>query len=240
MARGRQLAAIGLAGLVTAGCALPGVGGTGSAQVVLTAPRQIQYVAAEVRALRVTLTHQASGQSHVKSFPGTALLPGPSGSRLGFVADNLPPGGYLARVEAFLDDAETLLVGSASSAPFAVAAFTSTPITLPSLKLMATPIGDWRMSVGLNLKAGYKVVAFVTELASPAGSAVPGPAGTSLASGYAFTWGNVAAFPGGVSTSSITLTAADKKGNIRTKTQVATASIFAGSTVLSSVDFVFP
>lgn len=240
MTSGRRLAAFGLLGLAVAGCATPGAGGTGSAQVVLPAHRQIQYVSADIRALRVTLTHQISGQTYVKSFPGTALLPDPAGSRLGFVADNLPPGSYQARLEAFLDVAETVRVGSVDSPPFAIAAYAITPVTLSSLTLMATPLGDWRMTVGLNLKGGYKVKDFVSALSTPAGSALPGPAGTSLSSGYRFTWGNVPAFPGGVSTSSITVRAANSKGNEITKTQVATASLIADTTLDSSLNFVFP
>lgn len=240
MASRRLLAALGLVGLAGAGCATADLGAKGSAQVMLPAQRQIQYVSAELRTLKVTVTHRVTGQAYAKTFLGTALQPDPSGSRLAFVADNLAPGSYLARLEAFLDDAGTLLGGSAISEPFTVMPHAHTRVTLPPLRLADTPLGDWRMSVGLILKGGYKVEAFATELVTPAGPAQAGPFGASLASGYGFTWGNVPAFPAGVSTSSLTITAADKRGNVVTKTQVATTSILANATQSSSVNFVFP
>lgn len=240
MASRRTMAASCLLGLVVAGCAAPGVTRTGSAHVVLPATRNIQYVSANIQALRVTITHQASRQDYVKTFPGSALVASPSGSQLGFVAENLMPGSYQAKVEAFLDQAATLSAGSASTTPFVVTAFQTTPVTLPHLKLAATPIGDWQLKIGVALHGGFMLSGYSSELSTPAGSTVEGPSGPSLPATSTFTWGNVPIFSTDLSTTSITITATNKKDRVITKTLVATASILADATISSSVSVVFP
>lgn len=240
MALRRTMAASCLLGLVVAGCAAPGIAERGSAHVVLSPTRNVQYVSADIRALRVTITHQASGQAYVKTFPGSALGAPPSGSPLGFVAENLLPGNYQAKVEAFLDPAATLSAGSASTTPFVITAFETTPVSLAPLKLAATPVGDWQLNIGVSLHGGYTVSGYSSELSTPLGSTVGGPSGSSLPASSAFTWGNAPAFPTGLSTTSITVTATNKKDRIITKTWVATASVLADATVSSAISVVFP
>ncbi|HEY9854915.1 MAG TPA: hypothetical protein V6D05_04195 [Stenomitos sp.] len=233
----RRRWAIGLLGLTLSGCTAPGVVGTGSAHVVLPVLRRIQYVAADLRVLQVTVTSQASGQTYVRAFPAPSLT---SAKPFQFVADNLPPGSYTATLQAYLDDAATLLVGSSTSAPFSVSAFTTTPVNLPNLVLAATPTGDWRMTVGVSLHGTFAVTDYAVELQTPGGVRVTVPAGSAQAGGTTFTWGNVAAYPSAVSTTSVTLTASNKKGQPVTKTQIATASITANATQSSTLQFAFP
>ncbi len=240
MGLGRQLAATALLGLVASGCAARDVTGTGSALVVLPAGRRVQYVSSDVRSLKVTITRQADGQTYVKSYPGTALAPIAAGSRFTFSADNLTPGTYVARLDAFGDAGQTMSLGSVTSAPFGVVPQVVTPVTLPSLVLPPTPVGDWRLTLTVALSGGYTITDYATRLESPAGTVATGPAGTSLADTSSFTWGNAPAVPAGLSTTSVTVNAMRKNGQRATKTFTATASIVAGSTATSSLAIAFP
>lgn len=237
MGIGRQLSAAGLLALAVSGCAAPGAPATGGARLVLPAGRSIQYVSADVRALQVTIRSLGSSTVHQKVFPGTALVPDAGGSRFGFQADNLAPGSYSATLEAFLDADRTRSLGSVR-AGFVVTAFATTVVPMPSLVLASTPVGDWRLVLDVTLAGGFSVSDYATQLETPAGVPVAGPTGSTLGTG--FTWGNVAAEPAGVSTSSVTVTATNKRGRFITKTQVATTSIVSGATVTSALGFAFP
>lgn len=239
MACGRSLVAGGLMALAMTGCAAPGVPATGGARIMLPAARRIQYVSADVQSLQVTISSLATQATYLKTFPGSALVPAPTGSQFSYEADNLPPGSYTAKLEAFQDAGRTRSLGSISTS-FAVTAFATTRVTMPSLILAATPVGDWCLTIGVTLSAGYVVSDYTSQLDTPGGGSVAGPAGTALGATNAFTWGDVVADPAGVSTSSMTVTATNKKGRSITKTQIATASIASGATVSSTVSFVFP
>lgn len=201
------------------------------------ADRGIQYRAAEIRALKVTITSSASGATHQKVFGPEAMRLATSGASFAFEVLHLLPGTYTARVDAFLDAGATIAIGEAAAPPFVVAPNATVRVAFPSLTLAATPVGSWRIRIAASAGNGIKLESLNAELAAVDGakaSLPPEPAKSSRV----FTWDNVAAPAGGVSTTSVTMTAT--KGNQTfIQTQVATASMMAGQRVTSRLSFTF-
>lgn len=142
--------------VAVAGCGAPApeVGASyGSARLTLAAQdaRSVQYLAADIQAVRVTITDvAANSQVAQASFTGAELASHLSGNTFAFNVDNLkvkdgahPSFSYGAKVETFLDTGLATPIGQSVSAPFSVSAGpAATAINLPNLVLAATPVGS--------------------------------------------------------------------------------------------------
>lgn len=192
--------------------------------------RHAQYVASEVRAYKVTISEVASTARFVQHFSPEALKAGP----FAFGVLNLPLGSYVASVEAFADGEALRSVGQSVSSPFAVGPGTEAVVAMPPLVLVPTPVGDWRIQVSVALAPGYKITEYRFAL-----NPTSGESQTETSPANVLTWGDVAAFPSGVSTTSITVTA--KKGNsARSSSALATVSILPDATVSTAVALAIP
>lgn len=212
----------------------------GRVYLVLPARRRIQFVSKEIQSLRVTVTSQSTGNSYVQTFNPPSLQAVSGGSAFTFSAINLLPDTYVARIDAYLDVAETEQAGTSTSTLFGVTSNATTTLQLPNLTLASTPTGDWAIAIRTTLSKGYSISSYQSALREVDGTAVTGPSGSNPGSVIpSFTWGNVEAAPTGLSTTSVTVVATHR-GHTATKTQVATISIQPGATVSSTIAVSFP
>lgn len=208
--------------------------------MVLPARRQVQFVSTEIQSLKVTVTSQTTGQTFVRRFNPPSLQAVSGGSTFTFSAINLPPDTYVARIDAYLDVAETQQAGTTTSAVFGVTSNATTTLQLPKLALAPTPVGDWAITIQAKLSKGYSISSYQTSLREIDGTLLNGPSGTNPGSAVpSFSWGNVEAAPIGTSTTSVTVVAAHGSQST-TKTQVATISIQPGATVSATIAVSFP
>ncbi len=131
--------------------------------------RRIQYVSADIQAARVTILDASSEAIVARStLQGEALarhldtgnrnfafsvlnLPLPSGNR--------PSGrSFVARVEVFLDTELATSIGSSTSSSFTPSASRLTVVTLPTLSLDETPVGNASASVDIEEAPAPSVV----------------------------------------------------------------------------------
>lgn len=114
--------------------------------------RRVQYVAGDIRAVRVTVRGSVNGGAYstVSSvdFSGASLASHLTGNAFSFTVDNLRVNdtstyAYQASVEAYLDTAFTLPLGTSTSEAFGVTtALTPANVSMPTLRLLATPVGS--------------------------------------------------------------------------------------------------
>lgn len=175
-----SIALVGCAGAQTAPQAASSIGVSTAAiansttgSILLTAEaqdsRSVQYVGADINAARVTI-YDASNNTPVAqaSFTGAALN---SHLNLGtkafsFTVDNLKVNDgahvngytYTAKVETFLDAAMTTAIGYSSSSDFSITANALTTVAMPSLTLVATPLGSASATVTVVDNAPAAVV----------------------------------------------------------------------------------
>lgn len=158
---GSLSASVGLVGaLALAGCSFnpsitSAVAHFGSAHVMVnTAPaRSIQYVAADIKAMHVTVATSLNGGAYASSatadFTGSTLASHLSNNVFSVTVDNLRVTdtvntySYEVTSTAYLESGETTNLGSSTSSPFTVTS-SQTPfsVTMPSIKLLATPVGS--------------------------------------------------------------------------------------------------
>ncbi len=220
-----------LALVALGGCARPLETVDSHGRVILTmrAPaRQAQYVANDLQCFRVTVRDVTSAAAFVQ------VLPSQPGGRLQFGALNLPVGQYEASVEAFADAAALMPAGLSRSAPFSVTPGAEVAVSLPPLVLAPTPSGDWNIRANVSLASGFSLVECRFTLSAASGGTQAATLPTTE-----LTWGQVPAFPAGVSTTSLQVTA--KKGKtVVTKTAVLSGAIAPGATVSSTVTLALP
>jgi|GEM_PF-6850552 len=235
----RRFVALAL-GLGLTGCTPPPAQtvSPGTVHVRLESSRQVQYRASQVKILTLSLTNQATQQRYEKDFPASRLGSSANGATLSFGAQHLPAGAYVAQAIAYLDTAKTLPGGTSTSSPFSVSGNAVTPVMLPALQLAATPTAQWTVTIATsNLTGGFKVSQydFALKETDPTRPVVTHTAmiSNSTQSSQSVTWKNVLAYPAGVSTTSVTVTATRNNGERR----IATASVavsLEGGTVITS------
>lgn len=203
----------------------------GAAHFVLGEDRQLQYVSAQLAALKVTLTRSSTGASSTHTYSGKSLVNG----RLGFEADNLAPATYTARIDAYLDAAQTLKVGSTTSSAFTVKSGATTVVSLPPLALAATPVGKWTVGVTVTLPGGYSVKRIDWGLSPADGSTVATQSLSTTQTSVSRTWSNVPAYPTGRSTASVYVLVTRKNKPDRSATAIATLPITADTTLSSTI-----
>lgn len=149
---------IALAALTLAGCGTQtGLTGQpyGSARLLMEATdaRSVQYVASDIQAARVTVLGSVNGGAYGEitraDFTGSSLASHLSNNTFSFTVDNLKVSdtvttySYQAKVETFLETAMTTPLGTSTSSGFTVTTSqTPTTVTMPSLKLLGTPVGS--------------------------------------------------------------------------------------------------
>lgn len=127
----------------------------GSARLLTEATdaRSVQYLASDIQAARVTVLGSVNGGAFTEitraDFTGAALASKLSNNTFSFTVDNLKVSdtvtsySYQAKVDTYLETAMTTLLGNSTSSGFTVTASqTPTTITMPTLKLLASPIGS--------------------------------------------------------------------------------------------------
>lgn len=131
--------------------------------------RSIQYVGSDINAARVTI-YDAGNNAQVAqaSFTGSALTShlNQATHAFSFTVDNLKvndgahPNGftYTAKVETFLDIAMTTAIGDSTSSNFGITANALTTVAMPSLTLIANPLGSASASVTIVDTAPAAVV----------------------------------------------------------------------------------
>lgn len=153
----KKIASLALAALALAGCGQTGQSGPsyGSARLVLEATegRSVQYLAADIQAARVTVLGSVNGGTYSEvsraTFTGASLASHLSNNTFSFTVDNLKVSdtvtaySYQAKVETYLETAMSTLLGSSTSNGFTVTASQApATVTMPTLKLLASPIGS--------------------------------------------------------------------------------------------------
>ncbi|HEY9854914.1 MAG TPA: lipoprotein [Stenomitos sp.] len=154
----KKILSLALATLALAGCGTQAnVSGTshGSARLMMAATeaRSVQYVAGDIQAARVTVLGSVNGGAYTEilhsDFTGSTLASHLSNNTFSFTVDNLKVSdtvttySYQAEIDTYLEGAMTTLLGSSLSSGFTVTASqTPTTITMPTLKLLATPVGS--------------------------------------------------------------------------------------------------
>jgi len=120
--------------------------------------RRIQYISSDIQLARITIL-DASSQAIVarSSLRGESLARNldAEGKTFAFSILNLPlpsgsrPSGraYVARVEVYLDSELATCIGTSTSSSFTPSATRLTVVTMPSLSLDATPVGNASASV---------------------------------------------------------------------------------------------
>ena len=202
----------------------------GYVRLGLTASRQIQYVASQIQSMQVTLTSVTTCTTYVQNLNAQDL----TGGRFSFQAMDLPVGTYTARLDVYLDSAQTLLGGTSTSSTFTVNSGETTAVTFPSLILAPTPVGSWTIASNIHLGKGYHIENYQYALTETDGTIVTHASRNGTAA-----WSNIVCFPVGISTTSVTVEA--KKGlDTFRKTAIATVSVQAGKIVTSSVNLSLP
>lgn len=222
---------LGMMLVLLAGCASISTAPTpmGSVRFGMASPRTIQYLASQIRGLKVTVT-SSTGTTYEQNFDSSAL----TGNSFNFQAMNLPVGSYTAHLTAYMDVAQTLVGGTTTSNSFMVSNGETTTLVFPPLTLGSTPVGNWTVAPKVTLKNNYKITSYTYTLQQTDGTSVTD---TSMRS--TINWENVVCFPSGISTTSVTVTA-KRNGSTKTKTAIATVSVQAGQTVTSNVSLSFP
>lgn len=132
--------------------------GYGSARISTQAEaRSIQFVAGDIHAVKVTVTNAADNTvvAVADFLSSSGLSTHLVGGVFSCTIDNLkvkdgstPSYSYKAKVETYLEDAETTLIGSSESSAFTVtSALTPASVALPNLTLAATPVGSGSSAV---------------------------------------------------------------------------------------------
>ncbi|MBO9542080.1 hypothetical protein J7643_15950 [bacterium] len=238
--------------LAATGCGsrpvVTGQGATGAVRFMVgpESSRTLQYLASDIKAVRVSLKDADSGSVLRQDlFTGAALaakLP-VNGHSFAFtvqnlkVADAVRPAGYRyqATVEAFRESAATTSLGTTTSSVFGVQQGQTSTIQLPSLTLASTPTGSWKVTVNVNLKAQWSVRSYVLSLEQTNGQLATASITTNSAS-LTRTFNNVVAFPSGVSTLSITVNGMKSVGGMEfaSTNDTVTASIQQGTQTTST------
>ncbi len=243
-----------LVGLGLAGCQWPQASGqpgplaTDGGTVVVTgrsllagqthqAGRQVQFLASQLAAIRLVITDLATGTTVTHDYIPPDL-PRTSGgqSPFSFTVLDLPAGTYQATLTAYVDAAEADAVGTTTSSPFTVTAGFTEDISTPPLALAPTPVGSWTVTSTVTSKLpGFEVTGYtyrVVETDGTSASRHVETAGTALT----HTWGDLMAFPAGISTVSVTVTARDAQSpRPLSATVLATGAIAPGATISSNV-----
>lgn len=146
--------------LALAGCSLQPFAATtvsrfGSAHVMLNTldTRSVQYVAGDIKAIHVAVMTSLNGGPYASSaaadFTGSTLASHLSNNVFSVTVDNLKVTdtvstySYEVTSTAYLETAETTNLGSSTSSPFSVTTSQAPlSVTMPSIKLLATPVGS--------------------------------------------------------------------------------------------------
>ncbi|MEB3185806.1 MAG: hypothetical protein VKP72_00030 [bacterium] len=217
------------AGVSGCGRNLPGavspVPATGSVQFsVPLEGRSIQVVASQVKSVRVTLTGHTGKSTEKRNLRSSV-----AGRALTFETLHLPAGTYTLKVAAFLDQAETLPCGEVNGSPFHVSANSKTLLTLPSLKLDPTPLGEWKIGLSMPRDAGDRIENYAYTLVLGDGTTVTTNRSTPLTS-----WGNVPVWPSATCTTVLKVTAR-RHGDTYVTTASVTATVKANSLTTSTL-----
>ncbi|MBO9541943.1 hypothetical protein J7643_15250 [bacterium] len=237
--RGWRSLAAGVSLAALAGCAAPlAPTGLGVVQLYGDPGRRVQYRADQIGALKVTFSSSNAQALHSRVFGAEALRLSSGGATFAFEALHLPPGAYLARFDAYLDPGMAIAIGSATSSAFTVFPNQMSRVLIPPLTLSPTPVGQWRIRVVTSVGKGWQFGRLTADLAAPDGTTASLPSEVAK-SNRTFTWENVPAPLGAISTTSVTVTATHGNQTL-TRTQVATASLLADRRVTSTVSLELP
>ena len=199
--------------------------------------RTVQYVASQVAAIRLSLVDAANGSTvtYDDLSPTLRTTKNNKNTTYSFAIQNLPAATYSLTLTAFADTAQTQAIGSTTSAPFSVVAGSTVSLSVPNLDLAPTPVGGWIVTAQvLALPSGATVRSYSYTLDGIDGTVTTKSVKTSQ-SRQTHTWSNVLAYPAGVSTVSVTVTAGSRHRQA-TATAFATASI-GGATTSSTLSF---
>ncbi len=199
--------------------------------------RQVQFLASQLAAVHLAITELATGVTTTHDYIRPDL-PGTDGRRtpFSFAVLDLPAGPYQATLTAYADPAETEAVGTATSSPFTVAAGATVDISMPPLALAPTPVGSWTVATTVTSKLSeFRIIGYTYRVVETAGTTASRYVATSRTA-ITHTWGDLVAFPAGISTVSITVTARDERSPAPlSKTVVATGTVAPGATISTKV-----
>ncbi|HEY9857007.1 MAG TPA: hypothetical protein V6D05_14790 [Stenomitos sp.] len=238
----RLLGGLVLAGALPLGCArlatpLPAAD-VGTAVIMYDPGRQVQYKATAIDSMDLTLKSRTSGQVYTKQFAPPTIVNG----IFTFKASGLPLGTYDATLSANVGTKN--VTAQSATASFLITANSQTPVTFSNLKLAASPVGSWQITVTPDFTAlsggGWKATNFEYRLAKVDGTVTASQSFTvSKTTSDARTWANVIAFPAGkLSTTSILVTATSG-ATTKKATASVTATMSENQTAVSSITVQF-